>query len=381
MERRFEDRAAPTGMRLTADGYLVGEVRCARTGIQQYLASEVGLVGDGMVNVYRPEETVFARDSLATFAGKPVTLLHPSVAVTADNWRDYAVGDVGQDIARDGEFVRVPIKLMDAAVIKAVQDGTREISMGYTCGLEIKDGVTADGVPYQAVQTGPLRINHLAIVPRARGGADLRIGDGADKWGAAPVSTVPTRDHQEERPMTVNLQKVVVDGLTIETTDQGAQVIAKLQGQLTDAQKALGTAETKHQTDMAKVEADRDSYKTKYEDTLKLVPDSTAMDAAVAARASLIGKAHAIAPGLKLDGLTDAAIRRAVVDAKRGDAAKGKPDAYIDASFDLLAEDAAASGALSDALAGVKPQNINDAAKKADEAHQRMVDRMAGKAA
>lgn len=378
---KFEDRAAPTGMRLTADGYLVGEVRCARTGVQQYHASDVGLVGDGMVNVYRPEETVFDKASLATFAGKPVTLLHPSVPVTADNWREYAVGDVGEDIARDGEFVRVPIKLMDAAVIKAVQDGTREVSMGYTCGVEIKDGTAPDGTPYQAVQTGPLRINHLAIVPKARGGAELRVGDGADKWGATPVSTVPTRDHQGERPMTVNLQKVVVDGLTIETTDQGAQVIAKLQGKLTDAEKALTDAETAHQDSMAKVEAERDDYKSKYEDALKQVPDAAAMDAAVAARGDLIAKAKAIAPEVKTDGLADAAIRKAVVVAKLGDAVKDKPAAYIDARFDFLAEDAAASGALSDALAGVQPQNVNDAVKRAEDAHKRMIDRMTGKAA
>lgn len=358
---KFEDRAAPIGMRLTADGYLVGEVRCARTGVQQYLASEVGLAGDGMVNVYRPEETVFDKASLATFAGKPVTLLHPSVPVTADNWREYAVGDVGEDIARDGEFVRVPIKLMDAGVIKAVQDGTREISMGYTCGVEVKDGVAPDGTPYQAVQTGPLRINHLAIVPKARGGPELRVGDGADKWGAAPVSTVPTRDHQGERPMTVNLQKVVVDGLTIETTDQGAQVISKLQGALDDAQKALTDAETLHQTDMAKVEAERDDYKAKYEDALKKIPDTAAMDAAVAARSDLIAKARAIVPEIKTDGLSDADIRKAVVVAKFGDAMKDKPEAYIDARFDMLAEDAASAGALAHAIAA-RPQAVGDAA-------------------
>lgn len=371
MQHKFEDRAAPVGMRLTADGYLVGEVRCARTGIQQYHASEIGMTGDGVVNVYRPEETVFARDSLATFAGKPVTLMHPPVAVTAENWREYSVGDVGEDIARDGEFVRVPIKLMDAAVIQAVQNGTREISMGYTCGLKLADGTAPDGTPYQAIQTGPLRINHLAIVPKARGGAELRVGDGADKWGAAPVLTVPTRDQQGERPMTVTLQKVVVDGLTIETTDQGAQAISKLQGALSDSTKALSDANAAHDqaiadkdTEIAKKDAEIDGLKAK-------VLDGAALDAAVAARGDLIAKAKAIAPDVKTDGLSDAAIRKAVVVAKLGDAVKDKADAYIDARFDILAEDADGAGQVTDAITNRKP--VQDTREKAQSSY---VDRM-----
>ena len=177
---QFTDLADISGIRVTADGYMVGQVRCARTGCQTYMATDIGLPGSGTVSVYRPPEVVFAKDSLATFAGKPVCMGHPPEMVTSDNWRTYAVGDIGTEIARDGEFVSVPYKIMDAAAIKAVQDGTRQISMGYTTGLSIEDGVAPDGTPYQVVQTGPIRINHLAIVPQARGGSNLRIGDGAD---------------------------------------------------------------------------------------------------------------------------------------------------------------------------------------------------------
>lgn len=167
--QKFEDRAEISGMRITNDGYMVGDVRCARVGVQQYLARELGMPVDGVINVYRPESSVFDKSSLATFAGKPVTLLHPSEPVTSENWKDYAVGDIGSEIARDGDFVRVPIKLMDLNAIKSVQDGTREISMGYTCEIEFEDGITNDGQSYQAIQRGPIRINHLAIVPEARG--------------------------------------------------------------------------------------------------------------------------------------------------------------------------------------------------------------------
>ena len=48
------------------------------------------------------------------------------------------------------------------------------------------------------------------------------------------------------------MQKVVVDGLTIETTDQGAQALTKVQGQLADALTAVAKA----QADAAKAVAD-----------------------------------------------------------------------------------------------------------------------------
>jgi hypothetical protein len=132
---QFSDRAVISGFRKTSDGYLAGEVLCARTGCQDYMASEVGLDGSGVVTVYRPADVVFDRASLATYAGKPVTLGHPHESVTADSWKDHAAGTVGEGVARDGEFVRVSIALMDAAAIAAVNDGTREISMGYTTAI------------------------------------------------------------------------------------------------------------------------------------------------------------------------------------------------------------------------------------------------------
>lgn len=234
---QFTDRATVTGFRKTADGYLAGNVLCARTGCQQYLAREVGLMGDGVVTVYRPEDVVFDKASLATYAGKPVTLNHPPEAVTADNWKQYAAGMVGDEIARDGDFVRVPLVLMDADVIAAVDAGTREISMGYTTGIAMQDGVAPDGTAYQAVQTGPIKINHLAIVPRARGGEKLRIGDNAQSWGASPVTV---SDKGGDMP---ELRKIMVDGLQVETTDAGAAAIEKLTKTISDMAAKVKSAE------------------------------------------------------------------------------------------------------------------------------------------
>lgn len=360
---KFVDAADISGARVTKDGYLVGEARCARTGVQMYRADEIGLEGTGMVGVYRPPETVFARDSLASYAGKPITLLHPSEMVDADNWKQLAVGDIGTDIARDGETVKVPYKIMDSAAIAAIKDGVRQLSMGYTCNLEMKDGVAPDGTPYQAIQTGPLRINHMALVPAARAGSDFRIGDSApaDLWGATPL-TVRMDDNQRSPGMAGTLQKVVFDGMTIETTDQGAEAIAKLQAKLDASAKKLTDAATASEKAIAAKDAKIDDLTKKLADAKAKELTPEAVSKLVADRAALESVAGSIAPGVKPVGLSDADLRRAVVAEKFGDAAiKDKSAAYIDARFDILAEDAkAADGQTTDQVRKVVGGGLKD---------------------
>lgn len=343
-DMQFVDQVPIAGARITTDGYLVAEVNCARVGCQNYLASDVGLDGGGLVSVFRPEETVFARDSLATFAGKPVTVGHPPVMVTADNWKQYAVGDIGTDIARDGEYVRVQIKLMDAAAIKAVMDGTREISMGYTTGLKLQDGIAPDGTPYRAVQTGPIRINHLAVVPLARGGSQLRIGDDAAdlaRWGASPV--IDRKD--ANMADVIQTRTVMIDGLSVVTTDAGAQAIEKLQRQLSDAakdfEKKFAAAEEDKDKKMAAKDAEIATLTKQLGDTKALVLDAAALDKLIADRATLVTRAKALAPAVVTDGKSPAEIKKAVVLATRGAEMADKSEAYIDAAFDLLNDVAA----------------------------------------
>lgn len=132
---------------------------------------------------------------------------------------------------------------------------------------------------------------------------------------------------------------------TVVLGDKAVQVavadVAAIEAFKADAATKLADAETKHQAaiaakdaELAKAHAERDAAKAK-------VLDAADLDKLVQARADLISTAKAIAKDVKTDGLTDAEIRKAVMTAKLGDAAvKDKADAYIDARFDILAEDA-----------------------------------------
>ncbi|MDX0549383.1 DUF2213 domain-containing protein [Sinorhizobium medicae] len=338
---KFTDLAPIAGTRRTADGYLVADVRTARTGIQLYAGHEVGKPEMATVKVYRPEHQVFDKASLGSYAHKPVTNDHPDEAVTADNWKALSVGSVGDEVAREGEFVRIPLIVMDAAAIKAIDEGKRELSAGYTCDLAWEPGTTPAGEKYDAIQKD-IRINHVAIVQRGRAGSEARIGDGAGKWGVSPVNT----QIADERIPKMDLRKILVDGLTVETTDQGAQAITKLQKDLESSAAKFADAEKAHQTalaakdaEMAKKDAEIDALKG------KILSDAD-LDKRVQARADLVTKAKVLAKDVKTEGLSDAAIRKAVVVAKLGDAALAdKSEAYIDARFDMLVEDASKNGA------------------------------------
>ncbi|WP_430439076.1 DUF2213 domain-containing protein [Shinella sp.] len=334
----FTDAVAVSGTRRTTDGYLVAEARSVRTGIQLYAGHEVGKPEMKVVRVYRPADQVFAADSLQSFTHAPVTMDHPAEAVTADNWKQLAVGEVSTAAKKDGEWVHLPLILKDAAAIQAVETGKRELSAGYTCELVWGDGVAPDGQAFDAQQSN-IKINHLAIVDRARAGSKARIGDGATSWGVAPVT-----NDQPEKDKIMNLKTVTVDGIPVEVTDQGATVIATLQQRLADATTKMSTADAAHvaalaakDAELAKKDAEIDALKAK-------VLDDKALDAKVQARGDLIATANKIAKDVKTDGLSDADIRKAVVVAKLGDTAlAGKTEAYIDARFDILADEAKAN--------------------------------------
>ena len=328
---QFLDAAALAGTRRTADGYLVAEVKTARTGIQDYCGWEVGKAAMDRVRVYRPPEQVFSKDSLASYAHKPVTDDHPSEAVTADNWKKLSVGQIGDEVARDGEFVRIPLIVMDKGTIDKIEAGKQELSAGYVCDLDWTSGVTPQGETYDAIQT-QIRINHVAIVDRGRAGPEARIGDNAFNWGACP-STVADK----EKPM--DLRKIMVDGLQVETTDAGAAAIEKLTNDKASVQKAFDDAKTNYDKALATKDAEIAKKDAEIEELKKSKLSDADLDKLVKDRADLVAQAKTIANDIQTDGLSIAEIKKAVVKAVCGDAAvNDRSEAYIDARFDVLAE-------------------------------------------
>lgn len=338
---KFLDRASVGAVKETAEGYLVATSRVARTGVQEYLARELGDIAtaagfkpDDVVRVYRHADQVFHKDSLTSITRLPVTIDHPGEDVTADNWAKLAVGDIGDAYATEPEWIVVNPMLKDAAAVKAARSTHPELSMGYSANIvKARDGLDAD------FEVSDIRYNHLALVPKARAGDKARIGDG---WGVSPIEIddsqpggMPKTKGGLQMP---DLKTLVLGDSAVQVAVADAAAIEKFKADtaklLADAKSVADAAIAAKDAELAKVQAALDDAKT------KILSDAD-LDKRVAARAELVAAAHAIAPEVKTTGLSDADIRKATVVAKLGDAAiAGKSAAYIDARFDILADSA-----------------------------------------
>lgn len=366
---RFIDALTLDGSVQVTDRGLVTVAKAARTGIQIYLGSEMGRPELDFVRVYRPADEVFADNALQSYSHAPVTLDHPNEPVTPENWDRYAKGEVSTAAKVNEGWVSLPLIVKSADAIAAIQSGKRELSAGYSCNIDWTAG-TADGQSYDAVQRG-IVINHLAIVDAARAGPEARIGD-AKSWGAMPLDKglAPLNPSKKEDDMSDALKTVVLGDKAVQVA---ATDVATIEAFKADAAAKQAARDAAHQSalaakdaEIAKKDAEIDALKGK-------VLDVAAMDAAVATRADLLAKAAAIAPDVKTAGLSDADIRKAVVTAKLGDAVKDKPEAYIDARFDILAEDAVA-------VDPVRKNIINVTPIQKDSAHASYLDRMTKRA-
>lgn len=325
-------------VRITGDGYLVATPRVARTGIQLYSGSEVGKPDMKVVRVYRPEDQVFNADSMHSYGHKPFTNDHPPEPVNADNWKDFAAGQLGGEVVRDGEFVRVPMVMMDKQAVTDYRDGKSQLSLGYTCDLLWTPGTAPNGEAYDAVQTD-IRANHLALVKAARGGPDLRVGD---------ASTI------EDNNMTTVTQTAIVmcDGAAIQIDAVSASVInahigrmnktiESLQGKIDEAEKGAkksetdaATVATEHKGKVDAKDAEIVTLKKQLED---LAMSPAKLDKLVIDRVAVISAAKKIiGDKVVIDGKTDADIRRQVVDAHMKDAAKGWSEDAVTASFNTI---------------------------------------------
>lgn len=344
---QFTDAVTVAGTRRTGDGYLVATAKCVRAGIQLYTGDELGKPDMKLVRVYRPADEVFAKDSLQSFSHAPITINHPTEQVTADNWKALSVGEVSTAAKQVDDWIELPLIFKDAAAISQIESGKRELSAGYVADFDFTAGVTPSGESYDAVQRS-IRINHLALVDKARAGSQARVGDSAGKWGAAPITPTPDK---ETRAMSDALRTVVVDGLSVQTTDQGAQAIEKLQKALADSAANIAKLTADNANAVAKKDEEIGTLKADKKKLEDAAPKPADIDRMVADRAALVTAAKAVDEKIVTDGKSDAEIRKAVVTARLGDeAVKDVSDAEITGMFKALTKDAKPNDTVRDAL-------------------------------
>lgn len=329
----------------TDEGYLIDTPIVGRVGIQLYRKA------DGSVQrELRPPEEVFNADSLASFAGKPITDEHPSEQVTAKNVKALSVGTMQGEAKADGDNVVAPIIIHDADMVdKVLKGGKRELSLGYKVDLDETPGVW-NGQEYDAIQRN-IRVNHLAVVPRGRAGnARLNL----DRCDAVSINQT------EDFIMPDTKRRIRLDtGIDYEADAEVAVAFDKMRADNVELNAHVSSI----QGQMDTIAAERDSLKSQVANLPQLKEDALKeARAEVAARSALV--AHAADFKIDCEGKTDRQVKEAVILSVRADAALAdKSDEYINASFDLavgMRKDAAiaaqrAAGSRTDSNTDTKP--------------------------
>lgn len=357
----FTDRAILDGpARITREGHLLATARVARANnIQDYMPAEIGLPpkADGTpYRIFRPADQVFARDAVESAAHRPITIDHPAEDVSAANWKRLAVGDTGGEVLRDGEFLRLPIMVMDADGVKAASSTHQEFSLGYKAELDMTPGTFGDQAFDGSMKD--IRINHLALCRAARGGAELRIVD--------------------ERIITeTKTMKIKIGDAEVDLSDGAAVALAvgALNTNLADALGRATTAETTVAAHVATIAAKDAEIVT----LNQAVKDATLTPAQIVEAgkrfAKTVADAKRLAPAAAFtDAMDEPTVRKTAVLAKLGDAAKDFTDEQFSTAFTTsiaLLGDA-------DPNLTVRPigdaQTIADADKAASDARAAMLD-------
>lgn len=184
----------------TPEGYLYcQDAILARTGKQTYLKSEIYGISDDedvYIDVDRNEKEVFNEKTLASFEGKPLTIEHPDVNVSPENYKELSVGHI-QNV-RKGTYEGQPVMLADiivndAEAISLIESGEMvQLSCGYDC--DITDGPNPEQIN--------IRGNHVALCEQGRAGI-ARIQDSKKgKWG---VKSLGDEDLKKDRIYTLSI--------------------------------------------------------------------------------------------------------------------------------------------------------------------------------
>jgi hypothetical protein len=334
---------------ITDEGYLKVRARIARTGIQSYTDASGGIRLE-----YRPEEEVASSEALDSFREKCLTKEHPPVLLDASNTKDYAVGFTSADVSYSDGFVESTLTVTDKETIEEIMRGNvREVSCGYKVDYVDQPGTTPDGQHYDGYQKN-IRGNHVAIVKRARGGANVRLMlDSAD----AAVTELLTSTQGE-----IMSANIVFDGVSFEADSAlAAAVVAERE----DAKASYADMKRKYEDAMAeasKMKEEMDAMEKDMKgkcDSAEGRADALAqeletakvdleaakqinVDSLVEERIALIDKARtSLDSAFDFTGKSVRDIMEASIKAVRGDTdLSERSDDYVTAMFDTLSESA-----------------------------------------
>lgn len=319
-------------------GFLHCKGTFTRSGVFDYYDENMNLIRE-----LRPEEEVFAEDSIKSLQMIPITNLHPESMVTVDNVDELLIGMVGENIVTENEYITGNMIITDKEMIETIvsrkEEGlSSELSGGYTCDVIPCEGEHPKDGHYDAIQKN-IRYNHLSIVPRGRAGRNVRIMD--------QDNDLETKDKNKEDNMSdlvrfikkeVKLDNFEVGQISCEVTEDSLVHFESLSDKLDEAILLITSLKKDKDELQGKLDQNDETMKVLKEDVAKLKdPNSPEIEKMVKDRKDvedIAGKLKVDAAGKKLD---DVKIECIKAISENFDA-EGKSIDYINARFDAINE-------------------------------------------
>lgn len=323
----FQDKLnIPTQRKFKDSGQMIAPCSIARTGVMSYLAKECGDAFKdrdpmSIVKIATLAEDLFCKDSIESYRSAPITVGHPEDDVNTENSKDLVKGMLEGLPLRDGELLSATLVLNDADAISITKQSDSQLSSGHTARLVLCDAAVTG---YDAKKTH-IRCNHVAIVSRGRAGSEVRIADADAVAEEGFVEPVFDAEGNEVKP--VEVPAAVVPAVVVEPV--AAEVVEPVAVALGDAAAlAIEVAQLTVKLEDAQAEIK----------TLKLID----IDTLVQERLELVSNVLKLADGIVVTGKSAMELKREVVAKCRDADMTGKSDAYIEARYEVLLEDAAA---------------------------------------
>jgi len=332
---RFDQHPIDLKVRETSEQFLKGNAIITRAGVLDYWDPKLNKIR----REYRPPEEVFHPDSLESLRLAPIVNDHPydlpDGLITPDTVKTRQIGSIGSNIvaldkseilAEDIDssyYVAADLIITALDGLSDVRDKRPALSAGYTCTLE----PALPGTGYDFIQRN-IRYNHVAIVNRARAGAQARIN-----LDAAHAEIL----YHEEGFMADNLKTVKLDGVDYQAE---APVIAEYNKATTRADAAeKQLAELK--STLSRVEGERDTAKeqiTKLDAEVAELKTKQLDASAIAEKAKRLVAIRSVAEKVgvtNLDSMDELDLMKAVIMQKFPEAKlDAANEAYIQGRYD-----------------------------------------------
>ena len=323
----FQDKLnIPTQRKFKDSGQMIAPCSIARTGVMSYLAKECGDAFKdrdpmSIVKIATLAEDLFCKDSIESYRSAPITVGHPEDDVNTENSKDLVKGMLEGLPLRDGELLSATLVLNDADAISITKQTDSQLSSGHSARLVLCDAAVTG---YDAKKTH-IRCNHVAIVSRGRAGAEVRIADAdavAEEGFVEPVFDAEGNEVKPVETPAAAVPAVVVEPVAAEVVEPAAVALGDA------AALAIEVAQLTVKLEDAQAEIK----------TLKLID----IDTLVQERLELVSNVLKLADGIVVTGKSAMELKREVVAKCRDADMTGKSDAYIEARYEVLLEDAAA---------------------------------------